>query len=456
MTSAFRGIPSVDQVLSDPVIADLISKYGRALTVQTVRITLEALRQATHAGQKVDATMEDIQGSVKQSLQEQVKLGIRPVINASGVLIHTNLGRAPLSLEAITAMLSIAGSYNTLEFDLTTGKRGKRADSIEQKLIALTGAEDAFVVNNNASAVMLVLAALARRKRVVISRTQLVEIGGGFRIPEVLEQSGAKLYEIGTTNRVHLQDYEDALNDPAALVLRVHHSNYKIIGFTTEPSLVDLVKVAAKGGHLVIDDLGSGAVLPTESYASAHEPMVQESIQAGVDVVCFSGDKLFGGPQAGILVGKKAALLKIKKHPFARAVRADKLCLAALDATVNHYLKEEALVKIPLWQMMSLSQTDCETRARNWHTSLGVGEVVDGQSTIGGGSMPEETIPSKLLSIPVARINAFMTHLRALEYPIIARVMQDRVVFDPRTVLPEQEKIFVSELMSLLDQFKLR
>jgi L-seryl-tRNA(Ser) seleniumtransferase len=400
--------------------------------------------------------MEDIQRSVTQSLQEQVKPGIRPVINASGVLIHTNLGRAPLSLEAITAMLSIAGSYNTLEFDLATGKRGKRADSIEQKLIALTGAEDAFVVNNNASAVLLVLAALARRKRVVISRTQLVEIGGGFRIPEVLEQSGAKLYEIGTTNRVHLQDYADALNDPAALVLRVHHSNYKIIGFTTEPSLAELVQLAAKDGHLVIDDLGSGAVLPTESFASAHEPMVQESIQAGVDVVCFSGDKLFGGPQAGILVGKKAALQKIKKHPFARAVRADKLCLAALDATVTHYLKEEALVKIPLWQMMSLSQADCEIRAKEWQTALGVGELVNGESTIGGGSMPEETIPSKLLSIPVSRLNAFMSQLRALDFPIIARVMQDRVVFDPRTVLPDQEKIFISELMSLLDQFKLR
>ncbi len=455
MASVFRDIPSVDQVLNDSGIADLLPVYGRPLTLQAVRDTLEAVRQTGSGDQLMGTAMEDIRSSVIGKLEPQVRVGIRAVINASGVLIHTNLGRAPLSQEAIAAMFAIAGSYNTLEFDLTTGKRGKRADSIEKKLIALTGAEDALVVNNNASAVLLALAALARRKRVVISRTQLVEIGGGFRIPEVLQQSGAKLYEIGTTNRVHLQDYEAALDDPAALILSVHHSNYKIIGFTTEPSLAELVKLAAKDGHLVIDDLGSGAVLPTECYASAHEPMVQESIQAGVDVVCFSGDKLFGGPQAGILVGKIAAMQKIKKHPFARAVRADKLCLAALDATVTHYLKEEALVKIPLWQMMSLSQTDCETRAKDWQTSLGVGEVVDGDSTIGGGSMPEETLPTKLLSLPVARINAFMTQLRALEYPIIARVAQDRVVFDPRTVLPKQEAIFLSELKNLVHKFKL-
>jgi L-seryl-tRNA(Ser) seleniumtransferase len=450
MTSALRDIPSVEGILSDPIVEACIAQYGRSLTLQAVRTCLADLRGMKRDNPSGEISMDGIRKTVIHWLQDQVHVSIRPVINASGVLIHTNLGRAPLSQEAMQAIQAIAGSYSNLEYDLSVGKRGKRANAVEQKLIALTGAEDAYVVNNNASAVLLVLAALARRKRVVISRTQLVEIGGGFRIPEVLQQSGAKLYEIGTTNRVHLQDYAEALEQPNAVILRAHHSNFKIIGFTTEPALSELVQLAAKDGHLVIDDLGSGAVLPTEIYASAHEPMVQESIQAGADVVCFSGDKLFGGPQAGILVGKKAALQKIKKHPFARAVRADKLCLAALEATITHYLKEEALVKIPLWKMLSLSLEDCESRVKHWQHVLGRGEMLSGQSTIGGGSMPEETLATCLFALKVPNINAFQKTLRALEVPIIARVLQDQIVFDPRTVLAEQEIIFLDEMKTLL------
>lgn len=454
MASAYRDIPSVEALLQDAVIRSLQDEYGHALTVEALRDCLDRIRVRSSAQALVGAGKAEIHAFVKNWLQERTDVSLRAVINASGVILHTNLGRAPLSADAIRAMRAIAGTYSNLEYDLTAGKRGKRADAIEQKLIHLTGAEAAFVVNNNASAVLLVLAALARRKRVVISRTQLVEIGGGFRVPEVLQQSGAKLYEIGTTNRVHLQDYETALDVPNALILRAHHSNFKIIGFSTEPSLEELVSLAAKTGHLVIDDLGSGAVLPTETYVGTHEPTVQESIKAGADVVCFSGDKLFGGPQAGILVGKAAALQKIKKHPFARAVRADKLCLAGLEATVAHYLKGEAERKIPVWQMLSMPLTVCDQRAYQWQQILGQGRVIDGMSTIGGGSLPEETLPTRLLAIPLEKADVMMKWLRELSIPIIARVVQDQVVFDPRTIFPEQDELFLNQLESVLKRVK--
>ncbi|MBI9048568.1 MAG: L-seryl-tRNA(Sec) selenium transferase [Anaerolineaceae bacterium] len=456
MTDGLRSIPSVDQLLSDSFIAELIPQYGRSLVVKAVRSSLQHIRQASIEGTLVGGSIKEIRSSVENWLISQIQVSIQPVINASGVIIHTNLGRAPLSEEAIQAILSIAGDYSNLEYDLAKGKRGKRADAIEQKLIALTGAEDAFVVNNNASAVLLVLAALARRKRVVISRTQLIEIGGGFRIPEVLQQSGAKLYEIGSTNRVHLQDYADALQNVNAVILRAHHSNFKIIGFTKEPSLKELVELAAKEDHLVIDDLGSGAILDTSMFNVAHEPTVQESIQAGADVVCFSGDKLFGGPQAGMIVGKREVIKKIKKHPFARAVRADKLCLAALEATISHYLKDEALQKIPIWRMLSMPVECCEQRVVDWKKVLKCGEMVDGLSTIGGGSMPQETLPTKLFALSVSRVNVFMKALRSLKVPIVARVIQDQIVFDPRTVLPAQERVFLTEMETLIKKFDIR
>jgi L-seryl-tRNA(Ser) seleniumtransferase len=456
MGNTLRNIPSVDQLLADDGIAFMVEQFGRSLVIDAIRSTLDVIRKQSTENELVGASMPEIRKSVESQCVMLTSVSLQPVINASGVIIHTNLGRAPLSEEAKHAMLSIANEYSNLEFDLENGKRGKRAVAVEQKLIALTGAEDAFVVNNNASAVMLVLAALARRKRVVISRTQLVEIGGGFRIPEVLQQSGAKLYEIGTTNRVHLNDYEEAVQDSNAVILRAHHSNYKIIGFTTEPPLSDLVNLAKRNSNLVIDDLGSGAILDTSQFGVGHEPTVQESLQAGVDIVCFSGDKLFGGPQAGIILGNKKVIQKIKKHPFARAVRADKFCMAALEATISHYIKGEALEKIPVWKMISMPVEHCEKRVLNWINVLKCGEMMDEYSTIGGGSMPQEMLPTKVLAIKIKKINSFMKALRGLEKPIIARVVQDQVIFDPRTILPAQEQTFIKEMQQLVTKFDLR
>jgi L-seryl-tRNA(Ser) seleniumtransferase len=303
----------------------------------------------------------------------------------------------------------------------------------------LTGVEAALVVNNNASAVLLALTALAQRQRVVISRTQMVEIGGGFRIPDVMKQSGARLVEVGTTNRVHLTDYERALLEPTAMILRAHHSNYKIIGFTSEPELSEMANLAHKQGLILMDDLGSGALLDTSRYGLSREPMVQESIKAGADLVCFSGDKLLGGPQAGILIGKKNLVDKIKKHPLARAVRADKMGLAALSSTLMHYLKGEAEEKIPIWQMISSSPQQLKQRAQNWREVLGFGEVFASHSAVGGGSLPGEQLPTFVFRIPTSHPDSFLDRLRAQKPPVIARIEDDGILLDPRTIFAEDE-----------------
>jgi L-seryl-tRNA(Ser) seleniumtransferase len=303
------------------------------------------------------------------------------------------------------------------------------------------------VVNNNASAVLLVLTALAKRRKVLIARSQLVEIGGGFRIPDVMKQSGAKLFEIGTTNRVHLSDYENAIQEESIkLVMRAHRSNFQIIGFTSEPTLEEIVDVSHLAGIPVLDDLGSGSLIDTMEFGLGHEPMVQESLEAGVDLVCFSGDKLLGGPQAGIILGKLELINKLKKHPLARAIRADKLCLAALSATLVHYLKSEALTEIPIWLMIGASLAELQTRARRWIQFLGQGELIEGVSTVGGGSLPGETLPTWLVALSVRHPNKFLASLREAHPPIIARLEENRVVLDPRTVLANQEEQLLTNL----------
>jgi L-seryl-tRNA(Ser) seleniumtransferase len=291
---------------------------------------------------------------------------------------------------------------------------------------------------------------------VVISRSQLVEIGGGFRVPEVMKQSGARLVEVGTTNRTHLDDYEAAFTDRTALILQAHHSNFKIIGYTTEPDLSDLCALGRRRGVPVVHDLGSGALLDTAAHGLGHEPMVQESLRAGAAVVCFSGDKLLGGPQAGILVGEHAALDRMRRHPLARALRPDKLCLAALAATLSHYLKDEALTEVPVWQMLAAGADSLRARAEGWASRLGAGEVIPGESTVGGGSLPEETMPTWLLTFPVARPNALASRLRRGSPPVIARVEDDRLALDPRTVLPEQEPALLDRLPEVLKTKTLR
>ena len=435
-----RDLPSVEQLLQTQTAAELIARFGRPLTLTAIRSALDEARARFKLNPESDLpSVELILAQTESTLTAWTKPTLVPVINATGVILHTNLGRAPLSEATIHAMDVVSRGYTNLEYDLEKGARGSRLIHAESVLQKLTGAESALVVNNNASAILLVLSALANRKRVIISRSQLVEIGGGFRVPDVMKQSGAKLVEVGTTNKVRLSDYQFAMEDPTALIMRVHPSNFKIIGFTEEPELKDIVETAHQAGIFVIDDLGSGALLNTSKYGLAHEPTVQESLSAGVDVVCFSGDKLLGGPQAGIIVGKKALIDKIKKHPLARAVRADKVCLAGVTATLLHYLKDDAEREIPIWKMMSLTLKQVKGRAEAWKNELGQGNVVEGESTVGGGSLPGESFKTYLLSLEVKSPDKFLKKLRQQHPPIIARTENNKILLDPRTVLPEQE-----------------
>ena len=438
-------LPSIDALLNHPECERLLEAFGHDLVVDALRQVLESLRS-----QGSVPASDMILAETQQVLTRWAAPTLVPLVNATGVILHTNLGRAPLSQSTLQEISHTALSYNNLEFDLETGKRGKRAEHAEKLLTRITGAESAYVVNNNAAAVLLVLTALAKHKRVLVSRSQMVEIGGGFRVPDVMRQSGAKLVEIGTTNRLHLYDYENALQEPAAMVLCAHHSNFKIVGFTSEPSLADICTLAHAKNTLVFHDLGSGALLNTEKYGLAHEPTVQESLLAGADVISFSGDKLLGGPQAGIIIGKKALLDKIKKHPLARALRPDKICLAALTATLSSYLKGKAEQEIPVWQMFSLSMKEIDARAQKWRKALAMGEVIDGRSMIGGGSLPEESLPTRLLALEVKKPTLFLKQLREQPTPIIARIEDGRVLFDPRTVFQSQDTYLCDQLKSIV------
>ena len=449
--SELRNIPSVEGLLRNAT--HLIERFGRPLTLAALRLTLDETRARLRSDPQTAVPSTDlILNQAESHLTTWTRPSLVLVINATGVILHTNLGRAPLSHATIQAMTEAALGYSNLEYDLETGKRGSRlihAESILQKLL---GVEAALVVNNNASAVLLVLSALANKKRVIIPRSQLIEIGGGFRVPDVMKQSGAKLLEIGTTNKVRLSDYESALAEPTALVMRAHRSNFKIIGFTEEPELKEIVGAAHKADVPVVDDLGSGALIDTAKYGFAHEPTVQESLAAGVDIVCFSGDKLLGGPQAGIIVGKKELLDKIKKHPLARAVRADKTCLAGIVATLTHYLKDEAEREIPVVRMMALTLEQVRGRADAWREALRQGEVVKSESTVGGGSLPEESIPTCVLALTVKSPDKFLAKLREANPPVIARTENDKVLVDPRTVL--DDTLLLQVLRKTLDDYR--
>jgi L-seryl-tRNA(Ser) seleniumtransferase len=448
--SDLSQIPSVDHLINGDTLVDCIADYGRPLTLQIIRSVLADVRSSYSSDNSIP-TEEELATRVIARLASWIEPTLQPVINCTGVILHTNLGRAPISKPAIAEIQKTALSYSSLEYNLEKGRRGSRTVHAEKYLKQLTGAEGALVVNNNASAVLLILSALARRRKVLIARSQLVEIGGGFRIPDVMVQSGAKLFEIGTTNRVHLHDYENALQEESIkLVMRAHRSNFQILGFTSEPTLTEIVEVSHQVGVPVIDDLGSGSLLDTSEYGLGHEPMVQESLSAGVDLVCFSGDKLLGGPQAGIILGKLELIDKLKKHPLARAIRADKLCLAALSATLLHYLRSEAETEIPVWRMISEPLEQIKSRAKKWIGAIGQGDLVEGKSTIGGGSLPGETLPTWLVAISIRHPNHVLSLLRKSLPPIIARLEEDRIVLDPRTVLVEQEDQLLSNLNEIL------
>jgi L-seryl-tRNA(Ser) seleniumtransferase len=428
-----------------------LAAFGRPLTLEAVRETLAAVREQYPRNGQVPGR-EDLLEAVGRSLKSWTAPTLLPVINASGVILQTNLGRAPLSRASLEAIQQVAQGYSSLEYDLQRGKRGSRLVHAEALLQRITGAEAAIVVNNNAAAVLLALTALARRRAVVIARSQLVEIGGGFRVPDVMKQSGARLIEVGTTNRVHLADYEDSLVEHPVLFMRAHRSNFRIVGFTSEPTLDEIAKVAHQTGISLLDDLGSGSLLDTSRFGLGHEPMVQESLAAGADLVCFSGDKLLGGPQAGILIGRADLIAKLKKHPLARAIRADKLCLSALTATLLHYLKDEAESEIPIWRMIAASLEQLEERAQNWVRTLGQGEIIAGESTVGGGSLPGETLPTRLLGLRPSSPDRFLARLRQAEPPVIARLQDERILLDPRTVLPEQEPELIAGIKSALSK----
>ncbi len=443
MTS-LRKLPSISALLERS--AELEAQYGHAPTVQALRDAVERARQAAQSGAPLPAA-ETLIEQAAEALTRQFRPTLRPVINATGVIIHTNLGRAPLS-EAALAAVQAMSRYSTLEYDLEAGGRGKRDRHIERLLAEVTGAEAAMVVNNNASGVLLALTALARGREAVISRGQLVEIGGSFRVPDVMAQSGARMVGVGTTNRTHLRDYANAINEQSAVIVRAHASNYRVVGFTKSVPLAELVELAHVHGLHVLDDLGSGALLDTSQFGLAKEPMPQESLAAGADVVLFSGDKLLGGPQAGLVIGRAELIARLKQHPLARAIRVDKMTLAALYATLDHYRKGEALEKVPVWRMISMGADEVRARAEAWAQAVG-GDVLPTRSTVGGGSLPGETLPSWALSPHVAQPNAAAAQLRANDPPIIARVAEDRLLLDPRTVFPDQDRFILAALKEL-------
>ena len=477
--SSFRAIPSVDALLADRRIRDLIDEHSRSAVLDLVRSQLDHAR--AEVGQGNPATnVDEVVAAVKKQAGSRWRTWPTPVINATGVVLHTNLGRAPLSHEATAAAVRAGESYGDLELDLRTGKRGSRYAHVSALICQLTGAEAAIVVNNNASAVLLALAAITAGKEVIVSRSEAVEIGGGFRVPDVLRQSGATLVDVGTTNRTYAADYETAITDSTGAILAVHASNFRVEGFVHTPEIKELAELGKARKIPVLHDLGSGCLIDTTQYGLAHEPMPQESIAAGVSLAFFSGDKLLGGPQAGIIAGDADLVNQAAAHPLARAVRSDKLTLGALTATLLHYIRDEAEQKIPIWQMVSATEADLASRAETWKAAIdrsptppseptindpvstaddgpvppGAVSTTPGRSTVGGGSLPGETLPTTLLAIDCTKIDggaeAIATRLRQAGPPIIARIEDERVLLDPRTVLPTQDHSITTTLRNTL------
>jgi L-seryl-tRNA(Ser) seleniumtransferase len=414
---------------------------------------LAAARAAIAGGTPAPAPHE-FPALVHAHLAGMAAPSLRPVINATGVIVHTNLGRAPLSAAAVAAVQAVSAGYSSLEYDLEAGTRGSRHDHARRLLCTLTGAEDAMVVNNNAAAVYLVLAGLCQDREVLISRGQLVEIGGGFRIPDVLRQGGARLAEVGTTNRTHLRDFAGAITPQTAAIMRVHSSNFRQVGFVAMPTLAELATLAAEREILLVDDLGSGTLLDTSVYGLAYEPTVQESVRAGAGVVTFSGDKLLGGPQAGIILGRTELVERLRRHPMARALRVDKMTLAALEATLLSYHRGRAVDEVPVWQMIAAPAEVLKARAEHWQARLGqhglAAERWPGESAVGGGSLPGETLPTWLLALPAAQPDELAAQLRRAATPLICRIQKDHLLFDPRTVLPAQEDVLLQTLCTIV------
>jgi len=461
-----RALPKVDELFLLPPLQSILKEHSKTLVIESIRRAVDKKRQAilksADLREFLPAEMDSDKWAeaVREELAEILRPSLRPVINATGVVLHTNLGRAPLAAEVLEHILEIAGGYSNLEFDLTTGERGSRYEHVEEILCRLSGAESALVVNNNAAAVLLSLNTLADGREVIVSRGQLVEIGGSFRIPDVMKKSGARLVEVGTTNRTHLRDYEQALGEKTALLLRVHTSNFRILGFTAEVPLRELVALGTSKNLPVMDDLGSGCLIDLSRFGLDPEPTVQEAVQAGADVVTFSGDKLLGGPQAGIILGKKRYLDPIKKNPLNRALRIDKLTLAGLESTLRLYLEgEQALTRLPAFRMLTVAIRDLERRSRRFLKNLAkeVGvlcrlRLKDDSSQVGGGALPIQELPTKVLALSPAKLSAtdLEIRLRHGKPPVVVRIKENEILLDLRTVAKEEEKVLIRALAAAL------
>jgi L-seryl-tRNA(Ser) seleniumtransferase len=457
MKELLKQLPSVDEVLKESRAKEWLGSTPRVLVLEAIRTAIDARRKAilqaadAKTGRTIDDALFSIDGVLNHAeiiLKELSEPSLKPVINATGVIVHTNLGRSILSDKAIQRVIEVSRSYSNLEYDLLTGERGKRHVHIEGILTRLTGVEAATAVNNNAAAVLLCLNTLARGKEAIVSRGELVEIGGSFRIPDVMERSGAILREVGTTNKTHLKDYEKAINENTALLLKVHTSNYKIVGFTKEVAPEELAKLGRKHGLPVMWDLGSGSFVDLGAYGAGDEPTVQQAVNSGVDVLTFSGDKLLGGPQAGLILGKKTHLEAIRSNPLARALRLDKMTLAALDATLGQYLDMgKAVHEIPTLWMLTQPLSEIERKAALLADGLqGIGNkelsitIQDDTSQSGGGALPMGNFPTKTVCIQhnTLSANEIESHLRTGTPHIISRIKEGMVIFDPRTLNDEE------------------
>ena len=445
-----RALPSVHQLLEEERAAALIADHGRPLVRFAVQRVLDEERRSGAL-----AAPDARWSAIERAIQELRRPRLRPVVNATGVVLHTNLGRAPLAAGAAEAAAAIAGRYSTLEFDPRIGRRGRRHDLVGELLRHLSGAEAAAVVNNCAAAVLLMLTALAKGKEVIVARGELVEIGGGFRMPDVMRLSGARLVEVGTTNRTRAEDYAAAVTPRTVAIMKVHASNFQVVGFTESVEIKALAAIAREHRLLLLHDLGSGALLETAAYGLAEEPRIQDSIQSGADLVACSGDKLLGGPQAGLLLGRAALVERVMKHPLARAVRVDKLTLAALIATLDLYVTQ-SFAELPIWNVLGAPAESLASRARAWQSRLmerGVAaELAPAASTVGGGSLPGEQLATTVLAITARRGGAaeLLRRLREHEPPVIGRIVEERVFLDPRTVLPGEDEVVIAAVLAAL------
>jgi L-seryl-tRNA(Ser) seleniumtransferase len=457
-----RQIPAVDQLLLRPAIAEWAAQTSREFVVSEIQKVLQGIRDAVRSGASETIggiTPERVESALIENLQNCLRPNLRTVINATGVILHTNLGRAPLSPSAQKSLSAFSTNYTNLEYDIGTGQRSHRDKLIDDLLREVLGCEAATVVNNNAAAVFLILNTLASGREVIVSRGELVEIGGSFRIPDIMARSGAALREVGTTNKTRIQDYRDAVGPNTALLLRVHPSNFRMLGFTERPDLREMVALARECNVLIVEDIGSGCLVDLKPYGIADEPLVQDSISAGLDLISFSGDKLLGGPQAGIIAGKRKLVELIRKNPLMRTYRVEKLIYGALEATLDSYRFGRAASEIPVVQMIAMKKEELAGRARLFarrlRTAVPQGVQVhlsEGNSVVGGGSCPECRLPTALVSVESANIrpNLIETRLRLHNPPVIVRLEEDKLLVDLRTVFPDQEKVLIDSLREAL------